>query len=94
MLHNTRLFEALDRTFLEEEKPEADDNARTIRPTRSPSLNGGVLPRSASSPMTAIVEDYSDLAGEEEEIHLQAKVADFKVSAITTISLLSLIQPR
>jgi hypothetical protein len=30
--------------------------------------------------MAPIVEDYSDLAGEDEDFHLQAKVADFKVS--------------
>lgn len=71
------ISKALEKSSMEEEKPEADDNTRTIRPSRSPSMNGS-LPRPSTS-MSPIVEDYSDLAGEEEELHLQAKVADFKV---------------
>ena len=69
---------ALDRSTTEEERPDADDNARTIRPSRSPSGHGASSRQPTS--MAPIVEDYSDLAGEDEDLHLQAKVADFKVS--------------
>lgn len=59
---------------------EAEDNAQTIRPTRSPRAVPPPLPRAASlSGMDPIVEDYSDLLGEEPEASLQEKVADFKV---------------
>ena len=73
---------ALDKPATEDEKPEADDNARTIRPGRSPGLNTVPLPVSkAPEPQIApIAEDYSDLLFEEgDEIKLEEKVADFKV---------------
>jgi len=59
----------------EEDKPEVDDNAKTIRPHKSPSLG---LKKPLGG-MGAIVEDYSDLADEDEEVTLQNKVADLKV---------------
>ena len=73
---------ALDKTPAEEEKPEADDNAQTIRPGRSPGLGTVPLPvAKAPEPQIApIAEDYSDLLFEEDEAKLEEKVADFKVS--------------
>ncbi|KAF9517267.1 hypothetical protein BS47DRAFT_1483463 [Hydnum rufescens UP504] len=70
-------LQSLDKSSIEEERPDADDNARTIRPSRSPSAHGSLSRQSTS--MAPIVEDYSDLAGEDEDFHLQAKVADFKM---------------
>ncbi|KIY52431.1 Pkinase-domain-containing protein [Fistulina hepatica ATCC 64428] len=53
--------------------PAEEDNARTIKPNRSPTSKSEPL----SATMAAIVEDdYSDLA---EDNLLEAKVADFKV---------------
>ena len=73
---------ALDKTPAEEEKPEADDNAQTIRPGRSPGLGTVPLPvAKAPEPQIApIAEDYSDLLFEEDEAKLEEKVADFKVN--------------
>ena len=73
---------ALDKPAAEEEKVETDDNARTIRPGRSPQGLGTVpLPASkAPEPQIATIEeDYSDLLFEEDEAKLEEKVADFKV---------------
>ncbi len=72
---------ALDKTPAEDEKLEADDNARTIRPGRSPGLGTVPLPLAkAPEPQIApIAEDYSDLVFEEDEAKLEEKVADFKV---------------
>ena len=65
----------------EEEKQETDDNARTIRPTRSPSGLGKTIPLAKPPPAAIgpIVEDYSDLAVEEDDEQLLGKVADFRV---------------
>lgn len=65
----------------EEEKQEADDNARTIRPTRSPSGLGMTIPlaKPPSIDIGPIVEDYSDLVIEEDDDQLLGKVADFQV---------------
>ena len=70
-------LQSLDRSIVDDEK--SDENARTIRPTRSPSINGKV-PLAVSPPpnITPIVEDYSDLASEEDAV-FQGKVADFKL---------------
>ncbi|KAL5482758.1 CDC15_2 [Sanghuangporus weigelae] len=70
----------LDKSLVEEEKHEGDDvNARTIRPHRSPSMSNkltlAVVP---SADMAPIVEDYSDLAAEEDDV-FAGKVADFKL---------------
>jgi hypothetical protein len=67
---------------MDDEKPEGDDNAQTIRPNRSPAGPGTIpLARAPSADIVPIVEDYSDIATEEDELLLQEKVADFKVSA-------------
>ena len=64
----------------EEEKQETDDNARTIRPTRSPSGPGMTIPLAKPSmDIGPIVEDYSDLAVDEDDEQLLGKVADFRV---------------
>ncbi|KAG8969493.1 hypothetical protein FRC03_002354, partial [Tulasnella sp. 419] len=77
---------ALEKTPADEDKSQledkADDNLKTIRPNaRSPSLSSL---RRVTPDMSPIVEDYSDLAGDEdEELHLQEKVADFKLKNST-----------
>ena len=68
----------------EEEKVEADDNAQTIRPTRSPQGLAVVPLPLMSLPEKPerddpFVDDYSDLVIDEDDLKLQAKVADFKV---------------
>jgi hypothetical protein len=74
---------ALDKTPSEDEKEKAiEDNGRTIRPTRSPKGLPIPLPRAVSNPLPAmdpIVEDYSDLAMDEDDTILQDKVAEFRV---------------
>ncbi|KAG2092487.1 uncharacterized protein F5147DRAFT_822346 [Suillus discolor] len=70
----------LEKTSMEDEKPEGDDNAQTIRPNRSPAGPGTIpLARAPSADIVPIVEDYSDIATEEDELLLQEKVADFKM---------------
>lgn len=56
-----------------------EDNAQTIRPNRSPAHNTIPLAQPPSLEIPPIVEDYSDMATEEDEALLQEKVADFKV---------------
>ena len=78
------LFAALEKTAADEEKgPEAesDDNAQTIKANRSPGPNIVPLAKAPSADMNPIVEDYSDLAFEEDELDLENKVADFKLSS-------------
>jgi len=78
ILNSTSL--ALEKSTSEEEKHEIEDNARTIRPTtRSPGQKNATLAQPPASGMQPIVEDYSDLALEEDEVRLEEKVADFKV---------------
>lgn len=77
---------ALDRTSVEDDKPEGEDNAQTIRPNRSPGLKVVPLAQPPSSNIVPIFEDYSDLA-EEDEQQLQEKVAGFKVIENLMISL-------
>ncbi|EGN91709.1 hypothetical protein SERLA73DRAFT_173393 [Serpula lacrymans var. lacrymans S7.3] len=73
-------LQALEKTALEEEKPEGEDNAQTIRPNRSPAGPSTIpLAKAPSADIVPIVEDYSDLATEEDEQWLQEKVADFKM---------------
>jgi len=58
-----------------------EDNAQTIRPmTRSPGQRNIPLAQPPSLDIQPIVEDYSDLATEEDEPWLEEKVADFKVT--------------
>jgi hypothetical protein len=68
---------ALEKTTTEDDRPEVEDNAQTIRPNRSPGHQSIPLAQSPASDIAPIVEDYSDLA--EDEQLLQEKVADFKV---------------
>lgn len=63
----------------EENKLETDDNAQTIRPTRSPQGPGIVPLPSATFSEPDLVEDYSDVLFDEDEDKLDKKVADFKV---------------
>lgn len=66
---------ALEKTGTDDDKNDIDENARTIRPTRSPGPH--TIPLALPPDMKPIDEDYSDLGAEEEE--LEHKVADFKV---------------
>ena len=85
---------ALERSSAEDDRPEGDDNAQTIRPNRSPGLKVVPLAQPPSSNIVPIVEDYSDVA-EEDEQQLQEKVADFKVIENLMITSRSiLIHPR
>jgi hypothetical protein len=72
-------YSALERPSLEDEK-QGDDNAQTIRPTRSPAALPIPLARAPSVDIGPIVEDYSDLGTEEDDERIQEKVANFKVS--------------
>ncbi|TCD65509.1 hypothetical protein EIP91_002557 [Steccherinum ochraceum] len=73
-------LQALEKTAVEEERTEADDNAQTIRPTRSPSGPTVPLPlaKAPSPNIGPIVEDY-DLLFDEDDDKLQEKVSDFKI---------------
>ncbi|KAF7365522.1 Cytokinesis protein sepH [Mycena venus] len=58
----------------------AEENARTIRPNKSPAAKPPIpLAKPPSDEMHEIVEDYSDLIGGEDEAVLESKVADFKM---------------
>ncbi|KAI0351403.1 kinase-like protein [Trametes cingulata] len=74
---------ALEKAPTEDEKVEADDNAQTIRPGRSPQGLGKTVPLPVSKApepqIPPIVEDYSDLAFEEDDEKLEEKVADFRM---------------
>jgi hypothetical protein len=83
-------LQGMDKTTAEDEKPDVDDNARTIRPNRSPSTSQMPLATAPSANIGTIVEDYSDLAAEEDDDWLQDKVAGFKVSlSLYTMSISS-----
>ncbi|KAG1878473.1 hypothetical protein C8R48DRAFT_768034 [Suillus tomentosus] len=69
-----------EKTSTEDEKAEGDDNAQTIRPNHSPAGPGTIpLARAPSADIVPIVEDYSDITTEEDELLFQEKVADFKM---------------
>ncbi|KAF9241075.1 hypothetical protein BU15DRAFT_87319 [Melanogaster broomeanus] len=73
-------LQALEKTTAEDDKPEADDNAQTIRPHRSPGGPGTIpLAKAPAADIVPIVEDYSDLAADEDDFILQEKVAGFKM---------------
>ncbi|KAH8077271.1 kinase-like protein [Cristinia sonorae] len=74
-------LQALERTTLDDDRPEADDNAQTIRPGRSPSGHTVPLPvaKAPSPKIEPIMEDYSDLLFDEDDDKLQEKVSDFKM---------------
>lgn len=67
-----------------EEKTDVEENAQTIRPAKSPGGRSAVL---TTPPMMTIVEDYSDLGDEDEDMgmELERKVASFKVRPIFPI---------
>lgn len=73
-------LQGLDKATSDEEKHDSDDNARTIRPHRSP-LSGNVPLATPPAPdLVPIVEDYSDFAVEEDDV-FQDKVANFKLKS-------------
>jgi hypothetical protein len=74
------VLSALEKSTADEERqPEHDDNAQTIRPTnRSPRSVPGVISRSPSQEIGPIIEDYSDLAIDEDD-EWQEKFADFRM---------------
>ncbi|KAJ7243744.1 hypothetical protein C8J57DRAFT_60548 [Mycena rebaudengoi] len=70
-------LQALERAPAE---PEAEENAKTIRPNKSPGAKPPLpLSKAPSEGIHNIVEDYSDLVGGEDEDALESKVADFKM---------------
>lgn len=79
----------MDKSAVEEDKTQEDakaeeyDNVKTIKPdARSSSLRS--LRKVPQLDMPPIIEDYSDLADDDEgELLLQEKVAKFKVSETT-----------
>lgn len=74
---------ALEKTssdLVEQERPEIEDNGKTIRPSRSPA--GISLVPLPSIEVPPAVEDWSDLAAEEDVQKLEDKVAGFKVSKL------------
>lgn len=73
-------LQGFEKTALEDDKVEVDDCSQTIRPSRSPGGPGTIpLAKAPSADMIPIVEDYSDLAADEDDFILQEKVADFKM---------------
>ncbi|KAL0576321.1 Protein kinase of the Mitotic Exit Network [Marasmius crinis-equi] len=75
-------LQALEKTTADEDKggeAESDDNARTIKPNRSPGPNIVPLAKAPSADINPIIEDYSDLAAGEDEQDLESKLADFKL---------------
>ncbi|KDN41719.1 hypothetical protein RSAG8_07250, partial [Rhizoctonia solani AG-8 WAC10335] len=58
-------------------KPETEENGQTIRLTRSPGGKNTALQNPAA--MSTIIEDYSDLGGEDEDMQIERKVASFKM---------------
>ncbi|KAJ7766474.1 hypothetical protein DFH07DRAFT_1058607 [Mycena maculata] len=77
-------LQALEKTAAEPEPEGADasaeENARTIRPNKSPGAKPPLpLAKPPPEEMHGIVEDYSDLVGGEDEGVLESKVADFKM---------------
>ncbi|CUA68863.1 hypothetical protein RSOLAG22IIIB_03729 [Rhizoctonia solani] len=58
-------------------KSESEENGHTIRLTRSPGGKNAALQNPAA--MSTIIEDYSDLGGEDEDMQIERKVASFKM---------------
>jgi hypothetical protein len=75
----------MERLVIEEDKHEGEDNARTIRPSRSPASAPAQLAKPPSSEIEPIFEDYSDLVAEEDEMSLQNKFTDFKVNQLACL---------
>ncbi|KAG9073452.1 hypothetical protein FS749_015170, partial [Ceratobasidium sp. UAMH 11750] len=59
-----------------EARTDVEENVQTIRPAKSPGSRSAVL--KTPPPMETIVEDYSDLGGEDEDMQIEQKVASFK----------------
>ncbi|KAI6114307.1 hypothetical protein F5141DRAFT_1105796 [Pisolithus sp. B1] len=73
-------LQGLEKISMEDDKVEGDDYSQTIRPSRSPAGPGTIpLAKAPAADMIPIVEDYSDLAADEDDLALQEKVADFKM---------------
>ncbi|KIM52300.1 hypothetical protein SCLCIDRAFT_1223881 [Scleroderma citrinum Foug A] len=73
-------LQGLEKTAGEDDKVEVEDYAQTIRPNRSPAGPGTIpLAKAPAADIVPIVEDYSDLAVDEDDFALQEKVADFKM---------------
>jgi len=77
----THLVPALEKsTSSDEDRAETnDENAQTIRPVSTPGAKPAPLAQAPALKMQPIVEDWSDIASEEDEDWLQEKVLDFKV---------------
>ncbi|KAG8716348.1 hypothetical protein FRC09_015862 [Ceratobasidium sp. 395] len=60
-----------------ETKTDVEENIQTIRPAKSPGGRSAVLTTPPS--MDTIVEDYSDLGGEDEDMQIEQKFASFKM---------------
>lgn len=73
-------LKGLDKSISEDEKLDGDDNARTIRPHRSPMSGNVPLAAAPAADLQPIVEDYSDLASEEDDV-FQDKVANFRLKS-------------
>ena len=77
---NVSSLVALEKTTTEEDRPEVEDPGKTIRPTRSPAGPATIpLPQIPTVDPVPTVEDWSDLAADEDEQKLEDKVAGFKV---------------
>lgn len=75
-----RKLQALDKGAAEPEHHEADDtNAQTIKPNKSPGAHLKPLARAPADEIDPIVEDYSDIAFDEDEQNLQDKLNNFKM---------------
>ena len=71
----------LEKTIIDDDKLEIEDNAQTIRPGKSPAAKTIPLPITSDEPPKGanVFEDYSDLAAEEDDVWLSNRVSSFKV---------------
>ncbi|PPR05399.1 hypothetical protein CVT24_008013 [Panaeolus cyanescens] len=72
-------LQAMEKSTVNEDKHEIEDNAQTIRPTRNAGVTSTPLAQAPASAIQPILEDYSDLAVGEDEEWLQGKVENFKM---------------
>jgi len=68
----------LPERYLIVEKSADEDNFQTIRPSWA-SHSRTTIPGQSPIDDGPQVEDYSDVAGEDEDVHIKARVAEFKV---------------
>jgi hypothetical protein len=67
-----------------------EENAQTIRPSRSPASSGNTsLVKPPAPEISPIAEDYSDISDDGE---LEEKVADFKVLSLESIMAVTVIE--